>query len=206
MLPRDMEIFTIWPKILLATYFYLGLALKSYNANSLNVSPRETFKLFPNCHLKFVYTDIEPVSGRTNYQISSTLGLNISFSAYIIGPITLLGKSCMLRGSSHMKPSRFTQCFLYTCMEDELTENGMAYHHLTSLMEMQQRSFLEYSHHFIFFRKFYSYEESASKFRAKFYREKLNELFAKGLILPVVHDADLTFFYNDFPTLFVSAI
>lgn len=137
-------------KISGATFFCLNTVLISIN--SYDVSPRSTFQLFPNCHLKLIFTDTELVPGRINYLISTALDLNISFSNINTNSINSL--RVQLSGRGHIYVPQFTQCLVHVYMEDELTESATIYRHLSKVMGSRSVLMKFPPHHFLFFGNF----------------------------------------------------
>lgn len=161
--------------------------------DSLDTSPRATFQLFLNCHIKFIYSDPELVRGRINHLISATLGLDISFSNFNLSPLSMLKMAESLNISLYKAVSHHEQCFLYVYMEDELSGRGTLYQQLEVVM-MLHNTLMEFPHHFIFFGNFWSYEKNEVKLRWNFYRDDLPNLHVKGLILTVAHNDNLILF------------
>lgn len=108
-------------------------------ADLKNLSPRETFKLFPQFHFKFIYADPELVPGRINHPISTASGMDILFSNFNAGPFGMLEWEATIQWRSQSKVSHFAQCFVHVYMEDELTDRGILYKKLVIAMAMQQR-------------------------------------------------------------------
>lgn len=78
-------------------------------------------------------------------------------------------------------------------MEDELTQNGESY----DVMKMaigSSISLFEVSHHFLFFGIFNVYSEKPVNNQFQFYRDTLQSTVAKGVIITVTHDTNLTQF------------
>lgn len=177
-------------RILFATFSCLNTVPVS--TNSFDVSPRSTFQLFPNCHLRFIFTDTELVPGRINYLISIALDVNISFSNINANSIDSL--KVQLSGIGRIDVPQFTQCLVLVYMEDELTENGATYQYLTDVMRKQSVLMKSPPHHSLFFGNFLSYGKNEANLRLRFYRYYLHPLPVKGLLLTVTHDEKLTSF------------
>lgn len=152
------------------------------------------FRLFPNCHLKFIFIDKEVFVGRIDYLISKLIQANINISVSSFTSSTCLHRLVSSNNRSAHAALRFTQCFLHVYMEDELTNNGQEFTSLLAAMKFQSQQLREWPQHFLFFGNFANYSKFNEQNQKFFYRNLLPKTFARGLIITVSHDQKLMIF------------
>lgn len=167
---------------------------------STNISPRGVLGVqFPKCHLMFTSRSREQVPGRINYLVSSALGLRTTFSSFNMNHYLHKNRS------SHFG-LKFTQCFVHVCMEDDFTftKRGNCTSYANLLTHLNFFTVLwGFRHHYLFYVNLWSYSASNYlKKRLNFYRESLHQTVAKGLILSITHDQNLTLFRTQLVCIF----
>lgn len=147
----------------------------------------QVLELFPNCHVKLIYGKYELVTGRIHLLVL----LVMSFHLTIVHLSRIQLQEVNHRG--YTISTRFANCFVFGVIEDELTSNGNDYERLRDLLEFDIPT-PETLHHILFIGMFEEYKAKNLERRWRFYRYKLRQTKAKGMIFSINHDEKFTYF------------
>lgn len=150
----------------------------------------EIFMLFPNCHVRLVSSKMELFPGRSSHIISSTLYRNVTFSTYIYGVNDFYNRLHPYQIQSPYVALKFMPTFLHVYMEDEFTVGDQEYFYFKHVV-LRELSTIESPHHFLFVGGFSEYDTESRNRQMNFYLT-LYETSAKGIILSINHDRNLS--------------